>query len=70
MMKINKIQNTNLNLKVRGQGCADDCTEKKCGLENSTVIHIETEGGGVRLPPSFLKNDGNASIWIKKLLYL
>lgn len=39
MMKINKIQNTNLNLKVRGQGCADDCTEKKCGLENSTVIH-------------------------------
>ena len=29
MMKINKIQNTNLNLKVRGQGCADDCTEKK-----------------------------------------
>lgn len=26
MMKINKIQNTNLNLKVRGQGCADDCT--------------------------------------------
>lgn len=57
MMKINKIQNTNLNLKVRGQGCADDCTEKKVW-------------GGVRLPPSFLKNDGNASIWIKKLLYL
>ena len=29
MMKINKIQHTNLNLNVRGQGCADDCTEKK-----------------------------------------
>ena len=34
------------------------------------LCNIETEGGGVRLPPSFLKNDGNASIWIKKLLYL
>lgn len=34
------------------------------------AANIETEGGGVRLPPSFLKNDGNASIWIKKLLYL
>ena len=29
MMKINKIQNTNLNLKVRGQACGDDCTEEK-----------------------------------------
>lgn len=28
------------------------------------------EGGGVRLPLSFLKNDGNVSIWIKELLYL
>lgn len=28
------------------------------------------EGGGVRLPPPFLKNDGNVSIWIKELLYL
>ena len=28
------------------------------------------EGGGVRLPTSFLKNDGNVSIWIKELLYL
>ena len=72
MMKINKIQNTNLNLKVRGQGCADDCTEKKVwvGKLDGNTQGIETEGGGVRLPPSFLKNDGNASIWIKKLLYL
>lgn len=38
MMKINKIQNTNLNLKVRGQACGDDCTEEKCGLESSMVI--------------------------------
>ena len=37
---------------------------------NCLYNDIETEGGGVRLPPSFLKNDGNASIWIKKLLYL
>ena len=29
MMKLNKIQNTNLNLKVRGQACGDDCTEEK-----------------------------------------
>ena len=33
-------------------------------------VYKRQEGGGVRLPPSFLKNDGNASIWIKKLLYL
>ena len=40
-----------------------------CLIANEAA-NIETEGGGVRLPPSFLKNDGNASIWIKKLLYL
>lgn len=39
-------------------------------LNANEAANIETEGGGVRLPPSFLKNDGNASIWIKKLLYL
>lgn len=37
MMKINKIQNTNLNLKVRGQGCADDCTD-------DAIIKVDTEG--------------------------
>lgn len=27
MLKLNKINNAELNLKVRGQGCGDDCTE-------------------------------------------
>ena len=40
-----------------------------CNNANGAA-NIEMEGGGVRLPPSFLKNDGNVSIWIKELLYL
>lgn len=29
MLKLNKINNNEINLKVRGQGCGDDCTEHK-----------------------------------------
>ncbi|MFR0665211.1 MAG: hypothetical protein ACLSIF_00015 [Faecalimonas umbilicata] len=39
MMKINKIQNTNLNLKVRAvRLVAMTALRKKCGLESSMVI--------------------------------
>lgn len=29
MLKLNKINNTKSNLKIRGQSCGDDCTEHK-----------------------------------------